>query len=565
MAFFVCGCQENVVRAWLGVDQLGVFLVAERAVAEGPLEEVGVLALIDGKHRVATQNKDVGYSEQRENRIGQVVQASWQQGVAVQERRAAVRLSSNARHTERPDGRFRAPNVGVAVDSDLQIANAIIDHHVEIREVVGPLRGVDELHALQLDHARLRLLAHLLDKDGFLGVEPTALVNQGVGVQRGQARELAHDPANTHTVSLLHLITKVVDGAEHVDAVGGVNQGETKALGVIVPAVDDAAQFARRVNAVEHPLAVGATHHVDVVHGVGQIRRKDVHHHGLDAQHGSSRKDGQRQFDVFLKLGVFLVDGHEVERLAVQQARLKREVQRKHRGVIRARLGIASGDGNLHLHVLEGIADEHFDRDRAAFRHVQFRSRKTHHHRSQAAARCGVLAEEIKCVLWVDVPLGLAFVPVGGALADVGFSDQRVFCHGAFTHRPWAKRVFPDHAHHVDDLAILPQHNRIVAVEPRHRAQGLALVDDGRGRLGVAQHRHATRHEHPLQVQTLDGGLRAVVVDLHHIRGKVHVKRRGVVDFQGLVVARPLHVLADDQIVAQPGRAALQDGHRQGV
>ena len=290
-----------------------------------------------------------------------------------------------------------------------------------------------------------------------------------------------------------------------------------------------------------------------------------MHHHGLDAQHGSSRKDGQRQFDVFLKLGVFLVDGHEVERLAVQQAGLKREVQREHGGVIQARFGIAAGDGNLHLNVLEGIADEHLDRNRAAFCHVEFRGRKTHHHRSEAPARRGVLAEEIKRVLRVDVPLGLAFVPVGGALADVGLSDQRVFCHGAFTHRPRAKRVFPNHAHHVDDFAILPQHNRIVAVEPRHRAQGLALVDDGRGRLGVAQHRHTARHEHPFQVQALDGGLRAVVVDLHHIWGEVHVKRRGVVDFQGLVVARSLHVFADDQIVAQPCRAALQNGHRQSV
>ena len=398
-----------------------------------------------------------------------------------------------------------------------------------------------------------------------MGVEPTALVNQGVGVQRGQARELAHNAAHPHAVSFLHFVSKVVDGAEHIDAIGGINQGETKALGVVVPAVDDAAQFARRVDAVEHPLVVGATHHVDVVHGVGQIRRKDVHHHGLDAQHGSSRKDRQRQFDVFLKLGVFLVDGHEVERLAVQQARLKREIQGEHCGVVRAQFGIASGDRNLHLHVLEGVADEHLDRDRTSFRHVQFWCCKTHHHRSQAAARRGVLAKEIKRVLRVDIPLGLAFVPVGGALADVGLSHQRVLRHGAFTHGPGPKRVFPNHAHHVDDLAILPQHNRIVAVVPRDRAQGLALVDDGCGSLGIAQHRHAARHEHPFQVQTLDGCLRAVVVNLHHIRGEVHVKRRGVVDFQSLVVACPFHVFADDQIVAQPGRTALQNGHRQGV
>jgi len=398
-----------------------------------------------------------------------------------------------------------------------------------------------------------------------LRVEPTAFVDDRVGVQRGQSRELAHHPANAHTVAFLDFVTVVVDGAEHVDAVRRIDQGEPQALRVVVPSVNDAAQLARGVDAVQDALVVGPADLNHVVHRVRQVGRQDVDDHRLNAEDGAARRDGHRQFHILLKLGVFLVDRCEGECLAVQQARFKREVEREHgREVVTGRC-VSASDGDLDVHIFQRVAHQHLHLDSTSFGHIQLWRGKAHHHRAQTTARRRVLSQEIERVLGVDVPLGLAFVPVGGTLAHVGFADQCELRHGAFAHRPCAERIFANHPHHVDDFAILPQDNGVVSIEPSHSAQGLALVDNRSRRLGVAQHVNPARRDDALEVQGLNGHLRAVVVHLHDVGGQIHLKRRGVVDLQRLVVARALHVFADDQVVAQPRRAALKNGHWKGV
>ena len=122
----------------------------------------------------------------------------------------------------------------------------------------------------------------------------------------------------------------------------GVDQCETQPLRIVVPSVHHPTQFARGVDAVEYTLVVDVTHLDDVVHGVFQIRRQDVNHHCLDAHHGPSRHNSQGQFDVLLQLRVFLVQRREIESLAVQQASLKLERPREHRGEIQTWFRVAT-------------------------------------------------------------------------------------------------------------------------------------------------------------------------------------------------------------------------------
>ena len=68
-----------------------------------------------------------------------------------------------------------------------------------------------------------------------------------------------------------------------------------------------------------------------------------------------------------------------------------------------------------------------------------------------------------------------------------------------------------------------------------------------------------------LQVELLRRRRGAVVVDLHGVWGQIDCFHRRVVHLQRFVVARALDVFADDQIVAQPRLAALQDVHLQEV
>ena len=82
----------------------------------------------------------------------------------------------------------------------------------------------------------------------------------------------------------------------------------------------NASELARRVDAVQHALVVRAAHLDDVVHRVGQVGRQNVDDDGLDAQCCRARSHSHGEFDILLKLWLFIVDGHKVERLAVQQA-----------------------------------------------------------------------------------------------------------------------------------------------------------------------------------------------------------------------------------------------------
>ena len=244
---------------------------------------------------------------------------------------------------------------------------------------------------------------------------------------------------------------------------------------------------------------------------------------------------------------------------------MEREVQREHGGEVSAGLGVATCHRHLDFHIVERVADQHLHGHTTAFRHVQFRRRKTNHHGAHATTRRGVLTQEIEGVLGVNVPLVLAFVPIRGTLAHVRLANQRVFSHGAFSNRPRTQGVHANDAHHVDDLTVLPQHDGVVPVEPRHRAQHLALVHDGRRSLWVSEHRHCARRQNPFEVERLNGHVRTVVVNLHDVRRQIDVKRRRIVHLQSLVVAGALHVFADDQIVTQARRAALQNQHLQGI
>ena len=272
----------------------------------------------------------------------------------------------------------------------------------------------------------------------------------------------------------------------------GVNQRESKALGVVVPTVNNASQFAGRVDAVEHALVVRAAHLDHVVNRVRQVRGQDVDHHGFNSDHRFARHDGQGQLHVFLKFGVVFVNGRKRERLAVEEACRKLKIQGEHGREIVAWRRITSRDCNLHLNVVERIAHEHFHRHSAPFGNVKLGRGKSHHHGAQPATSRAVLSEEVERVLGVDVPLGCAFIPVRGTLSDVGFPNQRVFRHGAITHRPRALWVFSNDAHHVNDLAVLAKNDGVVSVEPRHRAQHLAHAHNFCRSLRVAHHVHAS-------------------------------------------------------------------------
>ena len=320
----------------------------------------------------------------------------------------------------------------------------------------------------------------------------------------------------------------------------------------------DAAQLARHVDAVQHPLVRDATHLVHLVDRVRQVGRQDANHHCLDAQHRFARRDRHRQLNLFLQLGVLVVNRCEGERLAAQQARRKLKIQGEHGREVAASRRVPAGHGHADRDVVQGVRDQHVHRDAASFRHVQLGRREADDHGAQAPTRRGVLAQEVEGVLGVDVPLRLALVPVGASLADVGFAHERVFRHGPFTHRPSPLRVFADHAHHVNDLSILAKHDGVVAVVPRHLAEHLTHVDNGCLRLGVAHDVDAEGGDDSFQVQTLDRLGRPVVVHLHHVRREVNVLAGRVVNLQGLVVARAFNVLRDNQVVAQASHAALQ-------
>ena len=290
-----------------------------------------------------------------------------------------------------------------------------------------------------------------------------------------------------------------------------------------------------------------------------------MNHHRLDAHHGPSGHDGQGQFDIFLQLGVLLVDRHKVEGLAVQQAGLKLKRQREHRREIRPRFGIPAGNLHKHLHVFKRVRHHHLHRHALAFRHVQFRGSEPHDHGAQPSARGFVLSQEVEGVLGVHIPFRLSLRPVGGALADVGFPNQRVLRHAARLHRPTVGLagviLRANLSHLVNHHPILPKHNGVVAVEPSHRAQHLALAHNGRVRLRVPHHMNPSWKNGAFEVELLRRRGGAVVVDLHGVRGQINRFNRGVVHLERLVVAGAFDVLADDQIVAQARLATLQDVH----
>ena len=180
-----------------------------------------------------------------------------------------------------------------------------------------------------------------------------------------------------------------------------------------------------------------------------------------------------------------------------------------------------------------------------------------------------MLSQEIEGVLGVHVPLRLALGPVRGALSDVGLPNEGVLRHAARLHRPTVglSRVVlrANLTHLVNHHPVLPEHDGVVAVEPSHGAQHLALVHNGRVCLRISHHVNPSWRDGALQVELLRRRRGAVVVDLHGVRGQINRFHRRVVHLQRFVVARALDVLADDQVVAQPRLATLQDVHLQEV
>ena len=67
------------------------------------------------------------------------------------------------------------------------------------------------------------------------------------------------------------------------------------------------------VQAVQLALVVGSSNLGNVVDRVGQVRGQNVNDQRLDPENRIARQDGQRQFNVFLKLWFFIVDGNKVE------------------------------------------------------------------------------------------------------------------------------------------------------------------------------------------------------------------------------------------------------------
>jgi len=180
-----------------------------------------------------------------------------------------------------------------------------------------------------------------------------------------------------------------------------------------------------------------------------------------------------------------------------------------------------------------------------------------------------VFSQEIEGVLGVHVPLGLALGPVRGALTNVGLPNEGVLRHAARLHRPTVRLpwvvLWANLTHLVNHHPVLPEHNGVVSVEPGHGAQHLTLVHNGRICLRISHHVNPSWRNGALQVELLRRRRGAVVVDLHGVWGQIDRFHRRVVHLQRFVVARALDVFADDQIVAQPRLAALQDVHLQEV
>ena len=335
-------------------------------------------------------------------------------------------MTSDACHPKGAQWHVRSKDVGVGIDSDLDLPHPVIHQHIEEGKVVGPLRRVHQLHTFQFHHTGFGVFPHFLNQKRFLGVEPTALVNQRVHIERRQAIELAHNTSDTHAVSLVHFVPKVADWAEHIDPGGGVNQGEAKRLGVIVPAVHHAAQLTSHIDAVQHPLVVVPADLGNVIDGVGQIRRQDVDHHRFNSKHRATRHDGHGQLHVLLKLRIFFVDGGKGEGLAVQKACFKIERQREHGGVVGAWSGVSPTNRHEHFHVFKRVAHLHFHVHALALGHVKLGRGKPNHHRAQTTARRAVVAQEVEGVLGINIPLGLAHAPKHGTFANVGLSHQGV-------------------------------------------------------------------------------------------------------------------------------------------
>ena len=378
---------------------------------------------------------------------------------------------------------------------------------------------------------------------------------------------MVDDAANPNAVARHHLfVAKVRHWAEHIDAPRAVNQSELQSRGVIVPAMHDAAQLAADADRIRHTRNdILRVNRGDVVNRVLQVRRQDVDNQILNRPHHITRHNGQRQLDIFLELGLLVVNGGKRERSIVQQTDREREVLWQYRREIITGHGISTCDRDLHNSVLKRVRHLDVHLHTAPFRDVQFRSGETDLHVGRPAARGGVVADEIEGVLWVDVPLGLANGPIRRPHRNRRLPHERVLAHRPcpIVHCPRIPRIRTEFAHHIDQLIAVVQRNHIIAIEPSRLAHQIARLEQQGLSVRVHQDKHIVGLNGPFELLRICRLAGAVVPSLDAVGAQVDGHWRRIVEFDGFVVRVAFDVLADVNLLTEAAGGTIEDVHSQ--